>query len=244
MLDSVDAKRPDSQTLRIFIFLSRFPSVLQTLRMALKATMRALDEVAARLPFHVDDVEKANEAFLRWRETGDPHALRTVELWTYCYTRRYFIVKFLRDSAYGPTELDTLVGKAFTRAHSNFDQVKQPERFASWVSVICKNTFLNFVRRYREQFALDEARVVGDAPPPHGEHDRLLIRRAVEQAIDRLPPSLQEVARRRFLEGQPYDAMSDATGRPVPSLRAYVNKAVVRLREDPALRALLHEIEP
>lgn len=205
--------------------------------------MRSLDEVAAYLPFHVDDVDKANEAFLRWRSTGDAHDLRTVELWTYCYTRRYFIAKFLRDSAYGPTDLDTLVGKAFTRARDNFDRVNEPERFASWVSVICKNTFLNFIRRYREQFALDESRLASDTPFHHGEHDRMLARRAVEQAIDRLPPSLQEVARLRFLDDRPYEYISDATGRPVPSLRSYVNKAIVRLREDPALQALLREMD-
>ena len=212
--------------------------------MAMKATMRSLDEVAAHLPFHVDDVDKANDAFLRWRETGEPRDLRLVELWTYCYTRRYFIAKFLRDSAYGPTELDTLVTKAFSRARENFDRVKEPERFASWVSVICKNTFINFIRRYREQFALDESRLASDAPFHYGEHDRMLAQRAVKRAIDDLPPSLQEVARLRFLEDRAYDYISEATGRPVPSVRSYVNKAVVRLRADPGLRALLIEIDP
>lgn len=211
--------------------------------MPLKATMRSLDEVAAHLPFHVDDVDAANAAFLRWHETGDAEDLELVELWTYCYTRRYFIAKFLRDSIHGPTALDQLVGKAFTKARTNFDRVREPERFASWVSVICRHTFLNFLRRYREHAVLDEARLAAPPKPEHFEHDRLTARRAVEHAIERLPPSLQEVARLKFLENRPYDYIVEVTGRPAASVRSYVNKAVVRLREDPELLALLHEFQ-
>jgi RNA polymerase sigma factor (sigma-70 family) len=210
--------------------------------MTLKATMRALDEVAAHLPFHVDDLDEANAAYQRWRETGSQDDLELVELWTYCYTRRYFIVKFLRDSAYSSTHLDMLVGKTFSRARDNLHKVKQPDRFASWVSVICKNTFINFLRRYREQAQLDEARTAAPRRPEHFEHDRLAARRAVEHAIERLPPSLRKVARLRFLESRPYDYIVEETGRPAASVRSYVNKAVVRLREDPELRALMQEI--
>lgn len=210
--------------------------------MTLKATMRSLDEVAAYLPFHVDDFEAANAAFQRWQASGESEDLELVELWTYCYTRRYFIAKFLRDSAYGSTHLDLLVGKAFTRARDNLERVKQPKRFASWVSVICKNTFINFLRRYRDHSPLDEARTAATPRPDHFEYDRLATRRAVERAIKRLPPSLQTVARLRFLENRPYEYIVEATGRPPASVRSYVNKAVIRMREDPELIALFREI--
>lgn len=210
--------------------------------MTLKATMRSLDEVAARLPFHVDELDRANEAFLRWHTSGSPRDLELVELWTYCYTRRYFIAKFLRDSAYGATDLDHLIGKAFTKARENFERVQQPERFASWVSVICRNVFVNFLRRYREKTAFDETRTPAPPRPETFEHDRLAARRAAEHAVERLPPSLQEVARMKFLEGRSYDEISETTGRPLASLRAFAHKAIVRLREDPELLALLQEI--
>ncbi len=204
--------------------------------------MRALDEVAAHLPFHVDELDRANEAFLRWRASGSPRDLELVELWTYCYTRRYFIAKFLRDSAYGATDLDQLVGRAFTKARQNFEQVRQPDRFASWVSVICRNVFVNFVRRYREHTPLDEARTPAPPRPETFEHDRLAARQAAERAVDRLPPSLRDIARMRFLEDRSYEEIGEATGRPLASLRAFAHKAVVRLREDPELVALLQEI--
>ncbi len=210
--------------------------------MTLKATMRSLDEVAARLPFHVDDLDRANEAFLRWHASNDAHDLEVVELWAYCYTRRYFIAKFLRDSAYGATELDDLVAKAFTKVRDNLRRVRQPERFASWVSVICRNVFVTFLRRYRDHATFNEAHMAATAPAERSENDRHVARRAVERAVERLPPSLREVARMKFLEDLSYDEISQATDRPSASLRAFAHKAVARLREDPALVALRQEL--
>lgn len=210
--------------------------------MTIKATLRSLDEVAAHLPFHVDDVGAANAAFLRWHTSGAAEDLRIVELWTYCYTRHYFIVKFLRDSAYGPTDLDTLVSKSFVRIRDNFDRVSDPERFASWASVICRNTFINFLRRHRERFSLDTSGAPQESVVLHGEHDGLLARRAVEEAIGGLRPHLQEIARLRFLEGHPYHHISAVTGRPLATVRAYAHRAASELRDFPAIRVLFEEL--
>lgn len=212
--------------------------------MTIKATLRALDEVAAHLPFHVTDTDQANAAFLQWHASGAPEDLRIVELWTYCFTRHYFLVKFLRDSAYGPTDLDSLVSKAFARARDNLDRVSDPARYASWVSVICRNAFINFLRRHRERFSLDASAPGGEPTTYHGEHDIQLTRRAVEEAIEELAPFLQEIARLRFLEELPYDHISALTGQSVATVRAYVHRAATRLREAPALRALLQELAP
>lgn len=214
--------------------------------MTLQATIRSLSEVAARLPFHIDDYARINEAFARWRDTGHDDELETVELWIYCYTRRYFLAKFLNDRPAQPVELDAVVDQAFGRVHRNLETIEQPDRFANWVSVICKNTYLNFRRARREHLALDERGEPAEEPAEEASAgaglDRYTTRLIVGQAILRLPPSLQEVARMRFLEGRSYEAISEATGRPIPSLRSYVNKSLMRLREDPEVRALAREL--
>lgn len=210
--------------------------------MTLKAILRSFDEVAAHLPFHVEDVDEANKAFLRWHESGAPEDLRIVELWAYCYTRHYFIVKFLRDSAYGPMDLDTLVTKTFVQVRERLHRVSDPTRFASWVSVICRNAFINFLRRHRERFSLPSTRQVSEETTPSSEYDGLLVRRAVEEAIDGLVPHLQEIARMRFLEAQPYGHICAVTGRPLATVRAYVHRAASELREAPAVRILFHEL--
>lgn len=209
--------------------------------MTLKAARRALDEVADRLPFHVDDIASANDAYLRWHTSRQPADLRIVEIWAYCYTRNYFLIKFLRDGAYGPNDLDSLVTKAFLRIRDHLGDVKDPERFASWVSVICQNVFRSFLRRRRERFTLTENLAPKD-PASYGEYDRRLARRAVEEAIAGLPPFLQEVARLRYLDGLSYHAISDATGTPADTAKAYAHRAAAKLRACPALRVLFEEL--
>ncbi|MEM6782567.1 MAG: sigma-70 family RNA polymerase sigma factor [Bacteroidota bacterium] len=203
---------------------------------------RELDALCAQLPFPLDAYDEANAAFAAMR-TGAPGPARTVDLWTFAYILRYYLTKYLREESMGVTDIDALVDTAFRRAQTNFGRVEDPARFAAWVSKICRNTFLNFLRSSsRHTTALDEDAHLEPSPPEAAEHlDRAVIRHAIDGAIGRLPPSLQEVARRRLLHREAYDAIAEATGRPLASVRTYVNKALTRLREDAALRALWDE---
>ena len=48
-------------------------------------------------------------------------------------------------------------------------------------------------------------------------------------------------ARLRILDDRPYPAIADEIGRPIPIVRAYVNKARRRIRQHPLLRRLASE---
>jgi len=216
--------------------------------MTLRDHMRSLDALASRLPFAVDDYDAVNGAFGRWRTARAPRQRETLELWAYCYARRYFLVKYLRDPSLDPEEMDRPIGEAFRRVCAHLDAVEQPERFASYASVICKNTFINAVRRearYHRRFvaAADAPEPVADPHDPLDGYDVALLRHALTAAIARLPESLREVARLRFLEGADYDRLEEATGLPRPNLRSYANKAAQRLREDPLLLDFLRDWE-
>ncbi|MEM8600336.1 MAG: sigma-70 family RNA polymerase sigma factor [Bacteroidota bacterium] len=216
--------------------------------MSSQAHRRALDALCAQLPFPLDAYDEANAAFAAMRAEAataraEASVAKTVDLWTYAYVLRYYHTKYLREESMGVTDIDALVDKAFMRARENYNRVADPARFAAWVSKICRNTFLNFLRGSRRRTTtLDEEAHLEPSPPEAAEHfDRTVIRHTLDRAIDRLPPSLQEVARRRLLHREAYDAIAEATGRPLASVRTYVNKAITRLREDPAMRALWDE---
>jgi len=213
--------------------------------MTLKALARSLDEVAAHLPFAVDDYARANGAFARWLETGADADLKVVELWLYVYARRYFLAKFIREPGPGLPTLDEPVGEAFRRARAALDHVEQPDRFASYISVLCKNVYLSSCKRHAQAALvdLDHAPELAADPAADGfeDLDASVVRHAVDAAVARLPPSLREVAQRRLLDGEPYEVMEEKTGRSQAVLRSTYHKAVARLREDPALKILAHE---
>ena len=127
--------------------------------------------------------------------------------------------------------------------------IQYASRYASWVSVVCKHTFLNVFRSRQIFVSLDEE----EQPPLASEvpeilHDPALVLDAVRRAIQRLPPYLQEVARLHFIEARSYPDIERLTGRDLPTIRSYVYKAAEKLRKDQSLLTFLadnrEDLEP
>jgi len=196
-----------------------------------------LRTVIDRLPFSVDDTDAANEAFRRWVEGNDPNAERLVDLWTYCYVCRYFLSKSTKGTFNNTSDADELTTRAYRKIQNNRDGVRNPNQYASWVSVICKNTLLNYTRR--EQFSES---IEGEESPTltsdeaHAVAEVGFVHEAFDEAIDRLPRYLQEPARLYFLEDQGFEEISENIGKPVATVRTYKHKAVKQLRTDDRLR--------
>jgi RNA polymerase sigma factor (sigma-70 family) len=193
--------------------------------------------VIDRLPFSVDDTEAANEAFRRWKTGEDPDAERLVDLWTYCYVCRYFLGKAAGNAFDRAAAPDRLITRTFEKVQDKRDSVRNPDQYASWVSVVCKNTFLNHTRRDRRPQSIDEEH----GPTLRADEARAtrkigFVRESLEAAIDKLPDYLQEPARLYFLEDRDFQEISEAVGKPVPTIRTYKHKAIQKLREDETLR--------
>lgn len=196
-----------------------------------------LRTVIDRLPFPVDDTDAANEAFRRWAEGNDPDAERLVDLWTYCYVCRYFLSKSTKGTFENTSDADELTTRAYQKIQNNRDGVRNPNRYASWVSVVCKNTLLNYTRRDRFSESIEEdedIRLTSNEAQPVAEVG--FVREAFDEAIDRLPRYLQEPARLYFLEDQGFEEISEAIDKPVATVRTYKHKAVKQLRTDDRLR--------
>ncbi|HMB92629.1 MAG TPA: sigma-70 family RNA polymerase sigma factor [Rhodothermales bacterium] len=206
----------------------------------------AFHTVADQLPFHIDDTPQVNAAFLRWHQHQTPGDKRIVDLWTYCYIYRYFTMKFAPSDQDTPLCFDRLIAGAFADVQEHIHSIRRPERYTAWVGTLCKNTFINHLRTRRSTLSLDAdtATLLVEPPPPAvtGTYDAVLIQQTVCTAIDALPPFLSTVARMRLLENRSYEAISEATGKPLPTLRTYVNRALKQLRKNPALQELLAEI--
>lgn len=196
-----------------------------------------LRTVLDRLPFAVDDTEAANQAFRRWNVQNTDEAERIVDMWTYCYVCRYFLSKADRgdfDQAAAPDELIT---RTYEKIRTRWGTVRKPGHYAHWVSVVCKNTFLNYTRRPRRANSINGDRGPTLRAENNDPADTLgFVRKTFEEAIDRLPEYLQRTARLYFLEDQDFEAISEIIEKDVPTVRTYKHKALRKLREDDALR--------
>ncbi len=198
-----------------------------------------LQTITTHLPFHLDDMDAANALFVRWHAHHDPEDKVMVDIWTYCYIYRYFLMKCVEGER--AVVMDQLVARAFKDVERGQQNVQQPHLYASWVSKLCKNTFINYLRIDRHYEALEED--LHDAPAAHaGPYDVALIKQSLAGAIETLPSFLRDIARMRFMENLSYDEIQAATGKDLPILRSYTSKAISQLRSNVLLQQLHEEL--
>lgn len=198
-------------------------------------TSSRLQSLLRRLPFDLDDTDHLNVVFRRWRQTQRPADRDLLDLWTYCYTWRYFLSKAARDQLHRPSDIDALTARAFQKACYHRSGPTRVVRYGQWVSVICRNTFVNYAtRECGVEFidAVDAERVTEPTPV---YDDEPLVRRVLLAAIHRLPTYLQDTARLFFVDQCTFEMIAAALDKPVGTVRTYKARALHALRRDEEL---------
>ncbi len=207
-------------------------------------TIKSLRTVTDQLPFHLDDTAQVNGAFTRWRRHQRAADQRLVDLWTYCYIYRYFLVKVAASNRRTPLCFDQLVASAFADVQEHLPSIRQPDCYTGWVGTICKHTFVNYLRTRRGTVSLDQDETVAlvEEPAATQAHDAAVVHHSICAAIAALPAFLRDITRMRLLEKCSYQTISTKTGKPLATLRTYVNRALSQLRRNERLRTLLEEL--
>lgn len=215
-------------------------------RFSHKSDLSRLDGLIRQLPFDLDDGAAVGALYAEWKAAPDKQNQYLIDLWTYCYVRRYFLVKFVRsDAGHSSGDLELVIERALQKIAAGRETIRDASRYPNWVVVTCRNIFVNFVTRQPDHIPVHriaEPRV--DPELLDALHDEAIRASALDAAIRRLPAYLRAVARLRLVKGLAYEVIQERTGIPVPSVRTYAHKAVARLRQDKAfLRGMGYESE-
>jgi RNA polymerase sigma factor (sigma-70 family) len=194
------------------------------------------------IDFHIDNTSAANEHFILWRKKGSSKSRDMVQVWVYCWTRRYFLRKFMEGSISTVGDAEKLIEEVFFTVHQKQATVKDPSLFASWVSVICKYRFLNYVRIKRpaklDGYVMEE--IGGEENTEENLLQDIDIKHFFEKIITDemilLPDYVQAVLRKKIWEDKSYDEISKETGYSVETSRAYFARGLKMLRESPNLK--------
>ncbi len=199
-----------------------------------------LERLIARLPFHLDDLKQANEVFKAWVVHGKEEHQKIIDIWTYCYVWRNLLVKFSRNTDLNPNDFDMLVASVFERVVERRYSVRDEMRYTNWVSVICRNFFVNYLRGRKKHIPIDNPDTIAVFDEPVGaEDDVVILRHALSSAIERLPKYLRTVVELRLIEQWSYEEISEEMDKKIEVVRSYFNKAIKRLRADPVLRRFI-----
>lgn len=181
--------------------------------------------------------------FREWVKYGKNEDLYIVDVWTYCFVWRNLIVKFSRNSDLNSSDFDMLVTRVYERIVERRYTVRDETRYTNWVSVICRNFFVNYLRTLKKNRSIDDLPNFEDFEANDTalefEDDLMVLREVLLSAIARLPDYLQPAVQMRMLEQKSYDEISEVTGKKIEVVRSYFNKAIQKLREDKLLRKLI-----
>ena len=199
-----------------------------------------LDAVSRHLPFAVDDYEAVNQAFAAWRASGAESDQSVVQIWLYSYIQRYFIIQFLRERG-TPSEKARCVSRAMRRSLNALERIEDASKFASYVSVVCKNTLRNHRRDRRELAEPDDRIAAAEATETVTDQDRALIRYVFALVLKDMPEAIRKIGELRFLEGLEYAEIAERSGVALPTVRTYAARVMKRMREDSRIRALHYD---
>ncbi len=191
-----------------------------------------------RLKFELDDFESLASSYTKWIEKGDSQTQHQLQLWAYCYIRRYLLQQFLRYGLKDSEAFESLLEKTFLRCWNKFGAIRNPMSVAGWVLSVSRNSLKNFLRDVKGSKLvelqpgdelLDEIKEELDLP---------VILDAIKKAIMLLPQHLKKIANLRFVYNMPYDEICNTTGLEIQTVRAYCHKITNALRSDSRLSEL------
>lgn len=209
--------------------------------MSSRSILVSIDTVSTSLPFGVDDYAEVNKTYQRWVERREAGDRRSIDIWTYCYVQRFFALQFQRSPEWMRSDADRLIDTTLQRLRTARHQLRRPERYTFWVISVCRNAHLTYLRGRRLDGLADPDSIVAE-PTVSSRYDIARMYEALDFGIDRLPAFLRDAARLRLIEVKPYQEIAAITGQSVPTLRSYVNRALLALRRDPQFRRVFDEM--
>ena len=119
--------------------------------------------------------------------------------------------------------------EAFLRSYLSLKELRERERFASWLFRIAVNLYRSDRRRPSPLAAAAELNDTGDsAGEAHPMSREMLL--TIRTLISRLKPELREVVLLRFFHGFHFEEMAGILDCPVGTLKSRLYKAVDELR--------------
>jgi RNA polymerase sigma-70 factor (ECF subfamily) len=135
------------------------------------------------------------------------------------------------------------VQESFVSAWRALDRFEQDRAFRPWLLAIVVNEVRNRQRLWRRRDAIVHAAGHRLAPQeaPAGDEvaEQSERRRAVEEALARLPEKQRVVVTLRYLMELSEDETAAALGWPKGSVKSRLSRALGRLQADPVIRRLL-----
>jgi len=187
-------------------------------------------------------IETTDERLVRATLDGDVSAFGTL-------VERHWnmVVALALSRTADPTEADDIAQESFLKAYAHLLHLRQPARFAGWLSRIALQECTNVIRRNIRQRSALRCSAMGaeelQAVPAYSSNPGLSAGqiRFVRDAVSELPAKFQRLIVMRFVAGLSAVQIAEQLGKRPGTVRVWLHRAYKILRND--LAPLLEEVE-
>lgn len=127
-----------------------------------------------------------------------------------------------------------LLQETFVKVYLGLDKYDARFTFGQWIYTIARNTFIDYVRRRKDEFSIDSLQ--GNTHSPMDEADtpeeRIINQQRkvqLERYMAALPEKYRQLVELRFIKGLSYDEIASQLGLPIGTVSTQIHRAREKL---------------
>lgn len=137
----------------------------------------------------------------------------------------------------GVNDADDLLQETFVKVYVNLGRYRSDYTFGQWVYTIARNTFIDFVRRRRDDLFIDAAPTgtatgLNSASQEATPEERFIARQRgaqLEQHLAKMSPRYRQLIELRFFREYSYEEIAAELGLPLGTVKTQIHRARAQL---------------
>jgi RNA polymerase sigma-70 factor (ECF subfamily) len=132
-------------------------------------------------------------------------------------------------------DTNDLVQEIFVKAWLNLGGYDRRYAFGQWIYTIAKNTFIDYVRKRRDDLSIDNSRneyirqPVSMTPDPEETIINVQRRRQLEENLEKMSPKYRQLIELRFFKDLSYEEIAEHLGVPLGTVKTQIHRARTQL---------------
>ena len=128
-------------------------------------------------------------------------------------------------------DTNDLVQEIFVKAYLNLSSYDPRYAFGQWIYTIAKNTFIDYVRKRRDDLSIDNTRgeyirqPVSLTPNPEESIINVQRRRQLEENLEKMPAKYRRLIELRFFKDLSYEEIAEQLTLPLGTVKTQIHRA-------------------
>lgn len=142
---------------------------------------------------------------------------------------------YLQRTGGKPDDTDDLIQEIFVKAFLHLDSYDKKYTFGQWIYTIAKNTFIDYVRKRRDDLSIDNTRgeyiqqPVSLTPNPEENIIHAQQRTQLEEHLEKMSPKYRKLIELRFFKDLSYEEIAAQLNLPLGTVKTQIHRARAQL---------------